>query len=159
MTWQERYIAAHREYTRLNFPHVWADGHYSPTKPRTLKSANDIEFMAVNFFIWNGAHLERTKTAGRKTDKVEVTASGTRLRVSGWLPSTSKKGSTDLKGFFKSPNHAFAIPLTAEVKFKKDTMKEKQIEYMNKMKSLSVLHVIWHDMDDVMETWDFLSRQ
>ena len=160
MTWKERYKKIYEEYSISRYPAATKDFGVLPVKYPKVTSANGLSTLTENVFNWQGHHMERTSNMGRPADKrktyVDVIG---RIRVIGsieWQKGTGTKGTSDLKGEFKSKNHAYPIPLKVEVKYGKDRQSEPQKEYQKKVTSIGAIYWIVSYPEDVFELYDYL---
>ena len=110
------------------------------------KNANNIENAIEKFAKIVGFLAERTKTAGRKLEAKYINTVHGRVQVQKetFIPGTSKKGSSDMKLLIQGKY------ITAEIKFGKDTQKEKQKEYQELVTKNGGEYVIFKTFQDFL---------
>lgn len=103
------------------------------------KCANDVEKAIERFAGIVGFLAERTKVQGRKMDAKYINTPNGRLQVSKekFVTSTGKRGSSDMKLLIPDIGY-----IALEIKFGKDTQKEKQKEYQEKVESNGGIYMI-----------------
>lgn len=79
---RERYLEAHKNWFKQEYPVSYNDGHYAPPKMPVINSGSRMDFFIVNFLIWSG-HTA-TKVAVMQKIKGMYIASG------------AKKGTADI---------------------------------------------------------------
>ena len=162
MNWKELYIESHRSNFQKKYPSAFKAGHwFSPAFPK-YKTANGLSTLICNIMQWNGHHMERTNNMGRPvkkqmpkfnimTGKVEMIDNGME-----WQKGTGIKGTSDLKGHFKSSTHSFPIPVYLEIKIGKDRMSEHQKKYEKNITESGALYHVIKTPEDFFEFYNYL---
>jgi hypothetical protein len=98
MTAKDRYIKAYQDYTRQKHPAIYNTGkqdYFKPTVPDT-KKANGLTKFICNYLNWIGCRATRVSSAGRVVKAGITTEFGTKLKVSKFIPSTTRRGTADI---------------------------------------------------------------
>mgnify|MGYP000125447878 CR=1 FL=1 len=93
---KERYLQAHENYFKEQYPNAYRNGHYSPPKMPVVAKANGLTTFIINYLTWQGFRATRINVSGRLIDGVEKTASGAVLTTKKWMRSTTRRGTADL---------------------------------------------------------------
>ena len=96
MTATERYQQAHEENFKQQYPSAYNDGHYAPPKMPKIKTANGLTKFITNFLLWKGHRATRVNVSGRMIDDIEVGPTGNKIGVKKWIPSSTRKGASDI---------------------------------------------------------------
>lgn len=99
--WKQRYCAAHKSNFARTRPIAFADGLYPGCEIPKIKTANGLTKFICNFLLWSNCHATRVSSAGRLIDGVEKTESGLLLSTKKWIPSTTRKGTADVRAIIK----------------------------------------------------------
>jgi hypothetical protein len=91
-----RYMSAHLEWFKIQYPSAYKDGYYLEPKVPKVDAANGLTSFICNFLSWKGHRATRINVMGRLIDGVEKQPSGAKIGVKKWLPSTTRKGSADI---------------------------------------------------------------
>jgi len=111
MTAKELYFKAHREYSEIKLPNVIKDGHYCNPKYPKIETSNGLTNYVVNIINWLGGNATRISSAGRMVDTKQKQASGTVLTIKKYIPSTTRKGSSDITSTIKGRSVKFEIKI------------------------------------------------
>lgn len=99
--------------------------------------ANNLTSSIIKYITLKGGWATRINTAGVwQEDKKK------------FRPTTTEKGTADIHGCFKGRH------LSIEVKYKKDTMKDKQKEMMEKVTNAGGLYIIARTLDQFISDFD-----
>lgn len=93
---KERYLQAHENYFKEQYPNAYRNGHYTPPKMPIVAKANGLTTFIINYLTWQGFRATRINVSGRLIDGVEKTASGAVLTTKKWMRSTTRKGTADI---------------------------------------------------------------
>lgn len=100
-TCKQRYYSARYQFYLRSKYIVVKDGHFFNADYPKIKTANGLTKFICNFLLWSGSHATRVASSGRVVDGVEKQPSGTLLTVKKWIPTTTRKGTSDIKAIIK----------------------------------------------------------
>ena len=118
---KERYLQAHENYFKEQYPNAYRNGHYTPPKMPIVAKANGLTTFIINYLTWQGFRATRINVSGRLIDGVEKTASGAILSTKKWMRSTTRKGTADISATINGRS------VMIEIKVGKDRPSEHQL--------------------------------
>lgn len=149
----DRYYALHRQWFERAHKLMLNDGHaYQPCKKLNFTKTNDITTGIENWIKWSGGQAERTGVEGR-TIKTGTYTTATGEKIGGGhirIKSSGTKGSTDVAGTFRGRS----LKVEVKNKYTKDTIKQHQLEYRDKVVAAGALHLFATDMEVFINWWD-----
>jgi hypothetical protein len=118
---KDRYLQAHENYFKEQYPNAYRNGHYTAPKMPIVAKANGLTTFIINYLTWNGFRATRINVSGRLIDGVEKTASGAVLTTKKWMRSTTRKGTADISATINGRS------VMIEIKVGKDKPSEHQL--------------------------------
>ena len=159
LDWKALYREAYEQHQAREYPAAVRDhGHLKCTYPK-VHTANGLSRMVANHLTWTGGHGEVTKNMGtprKKTYQKFSLQTGGLVTVDNgieWRPGAGTKGTTDVKGHMKIPGWPHPVPVYAEIKIGRDTMRDAQERYRERVASTGALHVICKTPEDWFRFW------
>lgn len=146
--WKDRYNEAHRINSVKRYPNVVRDGLYSPPVIPKYKTANGLTKLICNFLMWSNCHATRVASSGRLVDGVEKTESGLLLSTKKWIPSTTRKGTADVRAIIKGR----AVDI--EIKVGKDKPSEFQLREQQLVTQAGGYYYFIHTPEEFFAIYD-----
>ena len=150
MTAKERYLQAHQQNFKRQYPLAFDQGKYfAPVMPDTKKS-NGLTRFIVNYINWSGYRATRISSAGRMVDSSEKLDYGVRIKVKKFIPSTTRKGSADISATVRGRSVMW------EVKVGKDRPSEAQLKEQQREVDAGGLYFFVHNPDEFFYQFDLV---
>jgi hypothetical protein len=137
MGYRERFIQAHKEYTKRKFPQYWAAGHYNlPNFPK-VATANGLTKWVIDFLMWSGYRATRISSSGRY-------AKGQ------FIYGTTRKGTADVSATINGRS------VMLEIKVGKDRPSKEQLKEQELERNAGGIYEFVKTPDEFLEIYDKL---
>lgn len=118
-------------------------------------STNGLTKCVVDFLNYSGHFAERINSTGRFLPGVKIDEGYAKYQTNGkYIKGTGTNGTSDISAKIKLPNYKFAIPVSIEIKFKKDRQSEVQKKYEDNMNKVGAVYIIVRTFDDFMDWYN-----
>jgi hypothetical protein len=145
---KERYLQAHENYFKEQYPNAYRNGHYTPAKMPVVAKANGLTIFIINYLTWQGFRATRINVSGRLVDSVEKTASGAVLSTKKWMRSTTRKGTADISATINGRS------VMLEIKIGKDRPSEHQLLEQQRERKAGGIYEFCVSPEDFFEIYD-----
>ena len=149
-----RYMSAHLEWFKIQYPSAYKDGYYLEPKVPKVDTANGLTSFICNFLSWKGHRATRINVMGRLIDGVEKQPSGAKIGVKKWLPSTTRKGTADIGSTIKI--NGIGCSVMWEIKIGNDRPSEFQLKEKHREEMAGGKYFFVKTPDDFFEKYDSL---
>src|SRR6188768_292887 len=99
--WKNRYVAAHHEWSKGEYPTAYANGFWTPPVFPKVDTSAGLTNAVIKFIIWSGYNADRTNTQGRLVDAPQKQDSGNVLTVKKYIKSANRRGTADIGATIK----------------------------------------------------------
>lgn len=150
----ERLKKLHLEKQIVDNPSFPKD--YLPSYNGKPNSANGITKCIVDWLTYHGHHANRINTMGtpRVGKKMINPLTGKVSQSMTWTPSSTQRGTADIKAVIKRNTDRYGVPVDIEVKFAKDKQSEAQKKYESEFTQAGGIYIIATTFDGFVEWYD-----
>lgn len=134
-----RYVEAHKNWFKQEYPASYNDGHYAPPKMPVINSGSRMDFFIVNFLIWS--RHTATKVAVMQKIKGMYIASG------------AKKGTADITAT------VFGKSIKLETKHGSDKPSDEQLAMQVKERKAGGIYEFLNSIEEFFIWYDTLLTQ
>lgn len=145
---KERYLQAHENYFKEQYPNAYRNGHYTPPKMPVVAKANGLTTFIINYLTWQGFRATRINVSGRLIDGVEKTSSGAVLTTKKWMRSTTRKGTADISATINGRS------VMIEIKVGRDRPSEHQLLEQQRERKAGGIYEFCSSPEEFFEIYD-----
>ena len=145
---KERYLQAHENYFKEQYPNAYRNGHYTAPKMPIVAKANGLTTFIINYLTWQGFRATRINVSGRLIDGVEKTASGAVLTTKKWMRSTTRKGTADISATINGRS------IMIEIKVGRDRPSEHQLLEQQRERKAGGIYEFCSSPEEFFEIYD-----
>lgn len=128
---------------------------YLPDYKNTDNSTNGLTRCVVDFLNYSGHFAERISNTGRYIAGETIDGVNGKFTTQGkFIKGSGRNGTSDISAKIKLPNHKFAIPVSIEIKWKKDRQSSDQKKYEQDMNNVGAVYVIVKTFDGFMDWYN-----
>ncbi len=121
----------------------------------TDNSTNGLTKCVVDFLNYSGHFAERVSNTGRFIAGKTIDGVNGKFTTQGkFIKGSGRNGTSDISAKIKLPNHKFAIPVSIEIKWKKDRQSEDQKKYEQNMNNVGAVYIIVRTFDGFMDWYN-----
>lgn len=151
--WKIRYQQSHEKWFAQEYPATYKDGHYCEPKYPDVSKANGLTTAIINYATWEGHYGNRINVIGRQIGGIVKTESGGTFDDRRWIPSSTKKGTSDINMVL------FKQPVSVEIKIGRDTQKPEQVKQQRKIERAGGRYFIIKTIDQWYALYDRLATE
>ncbi len=139
---------AYQEWQKVQNPEY--SKRYLMEYDKKDNNSNGLTRCICDFLKYKGHHANRINTMGipRVGKKLINPHTGVVKQSVTFTPTSTQKGTADIKALIKLPNMAYAISVDIEVKFGKDRQSEAQKKYEEQITNAGGVYIIVRDFED-----------
>lgn len=146
MTPKDRYLKAHKDWFKDEYPNAFKDGHYSPPVYPKVEKANGLTQWVVNFLTWSGFYGNRINTQGQfMVEKYKG-----RIVSTGFRPSNTRRGTADIHCIIEGRH------VSIEIKVGRDTIKPHQLKERARIEKSGGLYWVIMSPEEFLNKFDSL---
>jgi hypothetical protein len=138
---------------RLKYPSF--PEHYHHDYKHSDNSTNGLTRCVVDFLNFSNHFAERINSTGRFIAGKTIDGVNGKFTTQGkFIKGSGRNGTSDISAKIKLPNHKFAIPVSIEIKWKKDRQSSDQKKYEQDMNNVGAVYVIVKTFDGFMDWYN-----
>jgi len=135
--WQVAYAIAYDLHYQKDFPNVWLNKLTPVVKFPKVETANGLTRFVIDMINWSGGYANRISSAGR-------------VLGGKYIPSTTKKGTSDIHAIIKGQHWSI------EIKVGKDKMSDWQNEERERVQNAGGNYMIVRDADSFVTSLEII---
>jgi hypothetical protein len=147
---KDRYCKAHESWFKESYPNAYKDGFYLDPKLPKVDTSNGLTTFICNFLLWSGHRATRINVSGRLVDGVEKQASGAKIGVKKWIPSSTRRGTADISATIKGRS------VMIEIKVGLDRPREDQLKEQVRERKAGGIYEFIKDAEQFFYLYDNL---